>query len=67
MVRDAQLIADLVERRSYETWEADGAKDYAARAAERVKEILENHKPQELSEAVIGELDALVAEAEASV
>lgn len=61
------LIADLVERRSYETWEADGAKDYAARAAERVKEILENHKPQELSEAVIGELDALVAEAEASV
>ena len=42
-------------------------RDSAARAAERVKEILENHKPQELSEAVIGELDALVAEAEASV
>lgn len=61
------LLADLVERRSYESWEADGAKDYGERAAERVRQILENHKPQELSQDVIRQLDTIVAEAEKEI
>ena len=61
------LMADLVERRSYETWEADGAKDYGERAAERVKKILESHKPQKLSDEIIEALDVIVKEAEEQV
>lgn len=58
------LMADLVERRSYEAWEADGAKDYGTRAAEKVKTILENHVPEKLSDDVIKILDEIVTEAE---
>ena len=61
------LIADLVERRSYETWEADGKKTYADRAAERVKAILETHQCEPLSEGVLKELDQIIEEAEEAV
>ncbi len=60
------LMAGLVERRSYEAWEADGAKDYGTRAAEKVRDILANHQPEPLPEEVLQKLDAIVAEAEAS-
>lgn len=59
-------VPDLVERRTYETWAEDGAKDYEARAEEKVRDILENHQVEPLAEEVLAKLDAIVAEAEAA-
>ena len=58
-------MGDIVERRSYEAWEADGAKDYGVRAAEKVKKILETHTPEPLAEDILAKMDAIVAETEA--
>lgn len=58
------LMADLVERRSYEAWESDGAKDYGMKAAAKVRYILENHQAEPLSADVVHVLDDIVAKAE---
>ncbi|SCK02334.1 Trimethylamine:corrinoid methyltransferase [uncultured Eubacterium sp.] len=59
------LIADLVERRSYEAWESDGAKDYGMKAAEKVRYILEHHQAEPLAADVVKTIDKIIEEAEA--
>lgn len=51
---------DLISRRPYERWEADGKKDLGTRANERVKFILENHTPVPLEEHLRTELHKMV-------
>lgn len=39
---------NLLNRQAYDNWRANGATTYAQRANERVKDILNNHKPEDL-------------------
>lgn len=58
---------DTSERRSYEEWEADGAKDFKEVIREKLVNILNNHKPEALSDEVLAKLDAIVAREEAYI
>ena len=58
--RDEIWSPTLSERRSYEEWEADGAKDMKQVVAEKLVEILDNHQPEPLSEEILAKLDAIV-------
>lgn len=55
----------LIDRRMREGWEKDGSKDMPARARDAAREILKNHHPEPLSEAVQAELKAIIAREEA--
>ena len=50
----------ILNRLSREDWEKAGRKDLNARARERVRELLEKHRPEPLDEGVKKELKALV-------
>jgi trimethylamine--corrinoid protein Co-methyltransferase len=50
----------LIERGNYEQWLARGGQTMAERAAARVQEILETHRPQRLPSAVARRLRAVV-------
>ena len=54
----------LLERRNYESWEADGCKDMAQRVHEKLELILDTHEVEPLSDDVIAKIDAIVASAE---
>lgn len=56
------FIADLAETDSYQNWDAKGRISLESKAAERVKEILANHKPTPLPEDVVKELDTIEKE-----
>jgi trimethylamine--corrinoid protein Co-methyltransferase len=55
---------DLIERRIYGEWQADGAKTLAQRAAERVDEILASHTAAPLSAEAAEAIRAVVLRAE---
>lgn len=57
-------MPSLIERRGYEPWYDDGEKDLETKAQERVREILENHKPEELDADILEKLDEIIKEAE---
>ena len=46
------LYPETADRRSVEEWEADGARDIRAVAAERARDILGNHHPGHLAGAI---------------
>ncbi|MGQ9502375.1 MAG: trimethylamine methyltransferase family protein [Anaerolineae bacterium] len=50
----------LFERENYERWQAHGGKSIVQRAAERVEEILANHKPPLLPAEMAAEVHAVV-------
>jgi trimethylamine:corrinoid methyltransferase-like protein len=50
----------LMDRRRYDAWIDDGGKTYQERAAEKAREILENHKPQPLPEKIRTELREII-------
>ena len=54
----------LLERDNYDRWQKKGSKSLAQRAAERVNEILEEHRPDPLSADVVQAIDAIVRRAE---
>jgi trimethylamine--corrinoid protein Co-methyltransferase len=54
----------FLDRRVREDWEAAGARDAYAVAKEAAKQILEEHQPEPLPGDVVGEIDAVVREAE---
>ncbi len=58
---------ELVERRTYDAWEKDGALTYEDRAAKKVISILETHKVPELPADILAKLDEYVAKAEAKI
>jgi len=53
----------LGDRRSYETWVKDGARDIREMAKGKAKQILETHKPESLEKNVEKELTAIINEA----
>jgi trimethylamine--corrinoid protein Co-methyltransferase len=57
----------LFDRSPFEKWADSGCKDLAARAAEKVDEILDTHQPCKPSESVRRDLQSIVEQAEKSV
>ncbi len=60
-------VPTILERRPYDAWKADGAKDTAQRVHEKLTDILENHKVEPLNNEVAAEIDAIIAAAEKRV
>jgi trimethylamine--corrinoid protein Co-methyltransferase len=54
----------VFDRDNYDNWLAHGGKSYAERAAERVSEILVEHKPELLTKDVRNRVNAIVRRAE---
>jgi len=55
----------LINRTTYDTWLEDGGLTYGQRANARVKEILESHQPEPLSDDVQAAVRAIVQRADA--
>jgi len=60
----SQSYGDLIDRRTRESWEADGSTDIYQRARARVHDILRTHEPLALPEDVRTRLRSIVVEAE---
>ena len=58
------FIPELTDRRSYETWLKTGRKDITTTAKEKVKTILQKHKPQPLEEDIQREVKSIIEKAE---
>ncbi len=56
-------MPDLLERDDHKTWQRKGGKSLGERAAERVTQILAEHRPEPLPAGVQARLDAIVARA----
>ena len=63
-MRTAQTHPELLDRRIREDWMQDGAKTIYERSWEKALEIIENHKPKPLPDAVRKALRDVVLEAE---
>jgi len=63
-LRKEQFMPDLTDRRSYETWLRNGAKDLVKRAKEKVKMILEKHRPEPLEKDVAKEVQGIIKRAD---
>jgi trimethylamine--corrinoid protein Co-methyltransferase len=59
-----QSQPELIDRRGMEAWMAAGGHDIYARASEKAKSILKNHKPQPLPEDVCKEIRSIIKESE---
>jgi len=59
-----QSHSKLIDRRMWQPWNKDGAKDLTERAHEEVLSILKNHKPQPLPPEVLSTLRSIVESAE---
>ena len=60
----SQSQPKLIDRRMREDWEATGSKDIYQRSLEQARYILENHKPEPLSDDVLATIRSIVEEAE---
>jgi trimethylamine--corrinoid protein Co-methyltransferase len=60
----SQSEPELIDRAGIEDWRAAGGTDIYARAAEKAKNILENHKPEPLLEAVSIKIRSIITETE---
>jgi len=58
------FLPDLSDRRPYETWLKDGAKDIVKRAKEKVKTMLEKHQGKPLDEDVQKEIQEIIRKAD---
>lgn len=63
-MKTEQSRAKVFDRRMRNSWEAEGSKDTATRAAEKAREILATHKPEPLEASVKNELRRIVESAE---
>jgi trimethylamine--corrinoid protein Co-methyltransferase len=52
------FLPTLFAREPYETWEKEGSRLAIDRARERASDILANHQPRKVDEALVGELEA---------
>jgi trimethylamine--corrinoid protein Co-methyltransferase len=62
-LRKEHFIPVLTDRRSYEAWLKDGAKDLVKRAKEKVKTILEKHRPDPLEKDVVKRIGQIIKRA----
>jgi len=56
----------LTDRKTYDTWKAEGATSMGGRTREKIKYILENHQPESLPAEVDGEIDKILERVESS-
>lgn len=63
-MRKESSQARLIDRRMYDHWTREGAKDMAKRADEEARRILETHKPIPLPEEAAKEIRSIIEEAE---
>ncbi len=66
-MRTEQSRPNILDRRMRYAWEERGCKDLTAVAHEEAVAILQNHKPEPLSENVALELRSIIEEAEAKL
>lgn len=62
--RSENYLPDICDRSPRGNWLKEGSPDIRSRAHEKVREILENHRPEPLSDEVERELDDLLKAAE---
>lgn len=62
-LRKEHFIPELSDRRSYESWLKDGAKDIVKRAREKAVAILQKHRPEPLEREVQKELQDIISRA----
>jgi trimethylamine---corrinoid protein Co-methyltransferase len=55
---------EFLDRNRMEKWKASGAVDSYAKAVEKTRYILQNHKPEPLPDGVLGEIQAIITETE---
>ena len=63
LFRKEYLLPDLFPRETFEQWEARGQSEEEM-AVLKVKELLDNHKPEPLDPEIVKELDRVYASAE---
>jgi len=63
-LRKTRWMPKLTDRKNWEAWEADGAKDMRDRARDEAKRILKEHHPQYLSPKVEKEIDRIASAAQ---
>ena len=57
----------LINRKTRESWEAEGATDIHQRSLAQAKHILENHKPDPIPDNILAEIRSIVEETEAEL
>ncbi len=55
---------EFIDRSRMEKWKSSGASDSYTKAAEKMRYILQTHKPEPLPEKVLKEMQAIIAETE---
>ncbi len=60
----SQSQPEFIDRTMRETWERKGSRSAYDKAMEKVKHILENHKPEPLPQDVLDKIRAIVVETE---
>ena len=60
MFRKEHYLPTLFDRRVWETWLRDGAKDIAKVARERARKIVKEHKPDPMDKQMIAQLEAFI-------
>lgn len=63
----SQSQPEIMDRNHREKWESMGSRDLDANAAIKAREILANHQPDPLSDAVLDDIRKIVAETEAEL
>jgi len=63
-IRSEHYLPRLFDRTTYDTWEANGARDIREVARDKAREILATHQPEPLPAEVKDELQAIVKNAE---
>lgn len=64
LMRAHQSKAGIIDRRVREEWDMDGGTDMYYRCNEKAKELVENHKVEELPSDVVDEIRAIVKKSE---
>ena len=55
------------DRRNQESWQKAGGLDARERARERARELIMNHEPEPIEDAILAELDEIIATADARI
>lgn len=65
--QETWMPSEIIDRQRYDAWAASGRKDLGQRVKEKIKTIIENHKPKPMEEHTRKKLAEIVAKAEAGV
>ena len=58
---------EFIDRSRMEKWKSSGATDSYTKATEKMRDILQNHKPEPLPESVVKDIQAVIRETEDEV